>query len=193
MDMQFLGFKEHILPMLEENLLLDYYQLKSSEINQHWFHNPDGIHGILHIKRVLLHSIILSQMEGLDEKDRALLSYSALWHDIGRTYDGIDDAHGLKSLEKMKKLKIRQGFLNEELGILKYVIKNHCIYDHSALYNIQDEPIQDKARAIRLLKLFKDADGLDRVRINDLDIDYLRSDSAKKLVIVAKEVLREIK
>lgn len=193
MHKRFLGFKDDILPMLEENLLIDYYKTKASQINRNWFFKPDGIHGVLHTKRVLLHTIILSQMEDLDEKDRLLLSNTALWHDIGRTGDGVVNEHGLNSVEKMKILAIGQELLEEELSIIQYVIKNHCISDNTALDNIQKEPIQDKVRARRMLKLFKDADGLDRVRINDLAIDYLRTDSAKKLKNAAIEIFEEIK
>ena len=42
-------------------------------------------------------------------------------------------------------------------------------------------------RAIRLAKFFKDADGLDRVRINHLDPAYLRNSYSKDLVDFAYE------
>jgi hypothetical protein len=45
----------------------------------------------------------------------------------------------------------------------------------------------------RRLKLFKDSDGLDRVRINDLDVEYLRYPVSRELVSFAEYLLREIR
>ena len=46
----------------------------------------------------------------------------------------------------------------------------------------------DFERTKRLAKLFKDADGLDRVRINHLDPAYLRNDFSKDLVDFAYDL-----
>lgn len=46
----------------------------------------------------------------------------------------------------------------------------------------------DFARAKRLCNFFKDSDGLDRVRINHLDPNYLRNDFSKVLVDFAYEL-----
>ncbi|MHB8132284.1 MAG: hypothetical protein ACYDEX_25300 [Mobilitalea sp.] len=47
-------------------------------------------------------------------------------------------------------------------------------------------------RSIELLKIFKDCDNLDRVRLGDLDVRYLRNQYSAKLVSVADRLLREI-
>ena len=46
----------------------------------------------------------------------------------------------------------------------------------------------DFERTKRLAKYFKDSDGLDRVRINHLNPDYLRNDFSKDLVDLAYEL-----
>jgi hypothetical protein len=43
-----------------------------------------------------------------------------------------------------------------------------------------------------LYKIFKDADGLDRLRLNDLDVKQLRTLSAQKLLLVAQDLLEQI-
>lgn len=41
-----------------------------------------------------------------------------------------------------------------------------------------------------MLSYFKDADGLDRVRLGDLNVDYLRTDIAKKMPLIAQRLLK---
>ena len=45
------------------------------------------------------------------------------------------------------------------------------------------------------IKIIKDADALDRVRfgIRDLDINYLRTEEAKKMTLVAQQALASLK
>ena len=75
-----------------------------------------------------------------------------------------------------------------DLGILKAVIAAHSREDE-----IMDETLRefieesDFDRGKELAKYFKDADGLDRVRINHLDPAYLRNDFSRDLVDFAYE------
>ena len=75
-----------------------------------------------------------------------------------------------------------------DLAILKAVIAAHSREDE-----IMDETIREFVeesnfdRAKKLSKYFKDADGLDRVRINHLDPAYLRNEFSKGLVDFAYE------
>lgn len=72
-------------------------------------------------------------------------------------------------------------------------MKYHCIRDKEGLEAIQyEDAIQDKKRAINLLKRFKDCDGLDRVRLGDFDSKYLRTETGKRLEIVAVQLLMNI-
>ena len=49
----------------------------------------------------------------------------------------------------------------------------------------------DPEHLFKLYLVFKDADGLDRIRINDLDVKQLRTLSAHKLLLVARELLED--
>lgn len=157
-----------------------------------YFHNPHGIHGILHAKRVLLLSLALSHLHDLNRADTHILATASLYHDIGRTHDGTCYEHGRHSMQKAVKLGLIDGRVNEENEILRYVVVNHSINDQDT-ESVENYAVADRERAVRLMKLFKDSDGLDRVRIHDLDVSYLRYPVARELVSFAEYLLREIK
>jgi hypothetical protein len=68
-----------------------------------WFIGPDGfsaadtIHGLGHTRRVLIHALEIADALGIDGWEREAITCAALWHDIGRTEDGVDYCHGAKS------------------------------------------------------------------------------------------------
>ena len=63
------------------------------------------VHGLKHILRVLLLSLIYIHNAGdpLSEADRQILIYFSLLHDIGRTTDDRDDSHGEQSVALIRK------------------------------------------------------------------------------------------
>jgi len=75
-------------------------------VNPAWFVRPNGydasrtIHGVGHTSRVLVHALDLSDALDLSTWERDALGFAALWHDIGRTNDGVDYYHGAKSAGK---------------------------------------------------------------------------------------------
>lgn len=121
-----------------------------------------------------------------------ILMKSAVYHDIGRTHDHTCYVHGKDSVKKLYEINGFSNIDNEYNEILKYIIENHCINDETAFNNINKYKIQDKDRALFLLRIFKDADNLDRVRIKDLDIKYLREAESKKLPIIAMHILNGV-
>ena len=71
-----------------------------------------------------------------------------------------------------------------------FVIERHAISDRHAFdFESLKEPTKDEVSF--LLRYFKDADGLDRVRLGDLNVKYLRTDAARKMPIVAKRLLTD--
>ncbi len=146
------------------------------------FINPSGIHGIQHAEEVrVLTRLIIEDEETINEEEAKILEDAALYHDIGRIDDSKDNEHGKRSYQKIKDLNLVD-YLNTEKGeILKYLIENHCIEDEIAFQKVRGYDIKDSDKAILLLKALKDADALDRVRIGDLDINYLRLKKSKYL------------
>lgn len=155
------------------------------------FIEPEGIHGVPHAERVLLLALNISKFENYDKADINILIEAAKFHDIGRTHNGVCLVHGMLSNRKIEKYDLLKGFSSEEQNIAKYIIHNHCIDDKKTQDNINDFHIEDKERALRLLKVLKDSDGLDRVRIGDLDPNYLRTSSSKQLIDLAETLFRK--
>lgn len=151
---------------------------------------PKGIHGIKHAYRVYLliqklcDKIVVSQIERLQ------LEYCAFFHDIGRVNDFIDDTHGIRSYEKL----INYNFLGLDKfnnTLVQYIIENHCLNDEKAIYNLKHYEFYSTERAQFLLFLFKDADGLDRIRLGDFEKKYLRNTCAEELIDFAKKINNE--
>lgn len=174
--------------------LVEDYVLESKDIKRKYFSNPDGIHGVLHSKRVLLLAYIISLYQKLNYRDLQIILTAAKYHDIGRMNDKYDKKHGIKSFKKMQKLGlIYEEWDEEDINILQYIIENHCISDEEGIKKINEYQIQDRDRALLLYKILKDADGLDRVRLEDLDINYLRLPISKSLVMCAYEIYANLK
>jgi HD superfamily phosphodiesterase len=152
------------------------------------FHRPQGIHGINHTKRVLFLIELLAALENLAEPERDILSIAAVYHDIGRIHDGADRAHGYASFEKVERIGLVHMDDPEDYATVRYIIETHCINDHHALALVEDYALEEQERGKGLLKFFKDADGLDRVRINDLNPVMLRLDLSRALVELAEEL-----
>lgn len=157
------------------------------------------LHGFGHSSRVLLHAItngfLYKEEYKLRGVDIAILVVSAMLHDIGREHDEEDLLHGQLSVEKTERLGINYlGLQGEDMEITKFIMANHNIPDNLAMKNLKaSTTIRNKKRAKQLYNLFCDADGLDRVRLGDLDITYLRHDKTKLLVGYAEDVLRQFK
>lgn len=183
---------------LDENYSIYEYHRYVNAFDKNLFFNPDGIHGMMHMKRVLLHVLSLATEFQLDDVEQEILVAAALYHDIGRTHDGRDDFHGEKSWDKLNspnvlnQLNEQFEFYDEELHVLRFIIENHCLTDITVWEKLKstDFPGYSQEKVKELTEIFKDADGLDRVRLGDLNIDYLRTLEAKKRVIFAQNVLQ---
>lgn len=178
---------------LEEKGIIDRYHNYCAYIDADSYFNPKGCHGVLHVKRVLLLSLILSSYE-LDAESADIVAWAAVLHDIGRDHDGEDEEHGIQSWEKA----IEDGLVPEHLDeeqceTLRYVIEQHCKPDDEIYDNIKQYKITSQVYAWKMLKVFKDCDGLDRVRLGDLDTKYLRTKTAPMMILLASQFLKGIK
>ena len=152
------------------------------------------VHGLGHIYRVLLLSLIYyyNADDSLSPEDKNILIYFSLLHDIGRTNDWKDDSHGEKSLEKIKEKSIEIKGLNlteEGKAIASLAIRCHSISDTKGEEQIQSEMTEEHSRdrALKLYRICKDMDGLDRMRLGKrgLNTSQLRTAYAKSLVDTA--------
>lgn len=186
----------YVFEEIEKSLEMSGYKKIYTEhaekvLKQEWFLKPSKIHGIQHTQRVIYLSLTLAFLNKLGEDDRKILVYASMLHDIGRAHDGCCLEHGYRSFERANDLQILPAWEQEDMTILQFLIENHCIDDAKAWMNLNAIEIKDENRLKRLFEIFKDADGLDRVRIQDLDLQYLRNKHAAKLEMVAHLLLRE--
>jgi len=181
---------DDLLPMMHTQGLTGWYFHYAGQIQTDWFHNPQGIHALSHTKRVLLLSLILAHLEQLSGQDRDLICQAAIYHDIGRVTDGYDTGHGIASYRKMAGKGLLERVPAEEHETIRFIIEKHAVADKAALKQLSKYDLNDIEHTLKLYNIFKDADGLDRVRINDLNPDYLRSPSAHKLLLLAHQLYR---
>ncbi len=132
------------------------------EIDPSWFRDAQGIHGVPHAARVLTHAISIAEEVDLAPLEREAVLQATAWHDIGRTHDGWDWTHGMKSVNKMLDLELHEGHERELLDLSFFAMEYHAMWDH----------VGEKRAALRsasnsALRVLKDADGPDRVRIGD--------------------------
>lgn len=179
-----------MLPVLrEQGVLAQYAACREREGLAAFFARPRSIHGVDHAKRVLVHTLLLAAVCHVGPTERSWLAKAALYHDIGREDDGPDERHGMRSSAKARALDLFAAIEPADWELARFVINNHCIGDSQIVANLQHYDIADKDKAVRLLHLFKDADGLERVRIHDLDPAYLRTPYARKLPLLAWQLL----
>lgn len=139
-----------------------------------WFHDPKGIHGLGHVARVLVWGNRLAErLSGAGERiDLEVVRRAAQFHDVGRVDDGRDAEHGRRSAEWVQAhgATLAPDLTPEQLQRVVDCCQWHVARDH----DIQDMTVE--------LRCLKDADGLDRVRIHDLDPLYLRTLDARRYV-----------
>lgn len=137
------------------------------------FQSP--VHGIGHIERTILHGAMAAMDGCLSLRDTQLLLLACCYHDTGRLTDWMDDAHGRRSAFKLQELT---GLAGEELAMVMAAVEAHSVRDDRMEEILADYEYSDRERGRRLALMLKDSDGLDRVRISDLDTSFLRCPAA---------------
>lgn len=133
------------------------------------------IHGLGHIERTLCHGGMCAMDEQLNEADTSLLLDACSYHDIGRSRDTLDFEHGSVAARFIGLVTGRTG---EDLLILKTAVEAHSRKEQELQGILEKYHPADMARAKNIAQLLKDADGLDRVRICDLNTKFLRRESS---------------
>lgn len=151
------------------------YEEYLNRIKEEHYREPHGIHGISHVKRVLVLAEKIASHYQLSEREEKILALAVCYHDIGRVHNEWDVTHGLLSSRKVDELQLldSEGLTPEEENLVLNLITTHSL-DDSAFEGSDNE--------VLLHDILKDADGLDRVRIFDLDPRYLRLPESVELV-----------
>lgn len=143
------------------------------------------MHGLGHIERTILQGSFCAMDQTLSEEDTRLLLAACSYHDVGRVNDWVDDLHGHRSAQVLDRLT---PFRGEALLLIQGAVDAHSRRDSVLEATLDHYGAADRPRAIRLAKLLKDADGLDRARLGDLDPRYLRFDTSRLRVKLAEAV-----
>ncbi|HEY7315567.1 MAG TPA: hypothetical protein VH643_39930 [Gemmataceae bacterium] len=135
----------------------------------HWFwmQPPSHLHGRGHTTRVMVWAAVLTRGTEWFEP----VVWAAACHDLRRQDDGADPEHGFRAGAWVR-TRLQQ-MLPEPPADLE-LIANACDWHVCPDRRSQwDHPT---------LWLLKDADGLDRVRLGDLDKRFLRHEEARRRV-----------
>jgi uncharacterized protein len=149
------------------------------------FLHASFIHGPSHVGRVMIHALRLVETTGFVAEAPRLWAAVYL-HDIARHGDGWERDHGPRAALRLRSLPHvldrfqRAGVVESDLPAIREAVARH-----SRAEAMPGEP------HVCLIQLLKDADGLDRVRINDLDPAYLRTPAAKSMVDFASQLYEE--
>lgn len=195
--MVFDSFIEHMKAVFKDNEIINnelenlddeyvkVYANIMNDFNKDLLYVSD-LHGINHNIRTSIFTLIIASSEKLPFNDFTLALEAAKYHDTGRMNDVEDYYHGRRSSEVISFL--REKYSEEDLSYLKAIVEAHSIPDMEKDKMIDKYQLQDKERYYRLLNVLKDSDGLDRVRIHDLNPSYLRTKKAKELFNFANEL-----
>ncbi|CAA9547656.1 MAG: hypothetical protein AVDCRST_MAG19-508 [uncultured Thermomicrobiales bacterium] len=156
--------------------------LRSYLPDESWFRfRPRGIHGAPHTTRVLVWAdAIANAVAGPGALRLEELRWAASVHDVGRVNDGTDQGHGTRSAEwvAMNLAETRPQTTGLDLAFVAELCRWHEIPDPKI------------GRLSLELLILKDADGLDRARLGDLDPRRLRLARSLGLVAAAEELER---
>ena len=158
----------------------------------------DNIHGLSHNERVAILAMFIAIKEGLADEDLKIVLKSAIYHDIGRKTN--EKNHGKASADLLLEHKdeIAPEFDAVDLNVVRFLCESHTIDDREK--SVLDKNMLEKyslvesPTLVKMTKILKDADALDRVRLTrfgKIDTDYLRTDSAKEMVQIAKDLFTE--
>ena len=156
--------------------------LRKFEPKRDWLKHPSYDHGVGHLTRVFILQELICDL--LDQRgvsiDREAVRYAAMAHDVGRINDFEDPGHGMNSAKWMKD-NLTNILTPETLDTATYIVHWHSLSDSEA-------PVMTTE-----LKVLKDADGLDRVRLGDMNESYLRLDVSKSLIGTAQKLFEASK
>jgi hypothetical protein len=150
------------------------------------FTHRSTLHGQSHVSRVMVHAFRLIGATGWVE-EAARLWAAVFLHDIARTHDGVCHRHGGDALKKFESLPhVRELFARGGVREHDYPLIYTAVVHHSL-----PKELDRTHPHWRLTSLLKDADGLDRVRLGDLDPRYLRNPESREMVDFAEALFSQ--
>ena len=188
LNLKGLDFLKEVLPKIAPM----YHKYKET-LEDLEFHQESSIHGVEHSARVLLMCLIIAEELNLSMGDRRILATAAIYHDTKRTHDWVEPAHGRASKDYY-----HSDVTNPD-PLVEFLCEYHCLPDEEGYQEIRNNRKlnKNKDKSTRLFNVFKDADGLERVRLGDIrremDMNQYRLPITKELTLVARINLEQVK
>ena len=157
------------------------------------YEQESSIHGVEHSARVLLLCLIMAEELGLSMADKKILATAAIYHDTKRTHDWVEPEHGNAAMAYY-----HYDVTNPD-PLVEFLCEYHCLPDDVGYQEIRNnrQLSKNKEKSMRLFKVFKDADGLERVRLGnirrEMDLKQYRLPVTKGLTLVARLCLENVK
>ncbi|MCM1076056.1 MAG: hypothetical protein NC411_01690 [Bacteroides sp.] len=179
------------LPQVAVNMFLKWGQFMYDNVR---FNMPDSpLHAKSHCERVLLHALAIGVGElGIEDSESLeILAHASVFHDTRRLDEYLDTGHGARAAvyytEFCRDNSDKISYHPEAAYLMRY----HDIDDGKGIEAIRRAFPDDSARVEKLYAIFKDADALDRCRLGrwGLDVKYLRTATARKLVKTAESLV----
>ena len=171
----------------------EYYQLllKAYDTLQRGILFRSREHGIDHIERTMLLGAVIAMQQGFTGHETEQLLYACSYHDIGRIDEARDPRHGKRSANRLpepRNLEITE----DEMRCIRATIATHSANDDMIESFMEEYEVPEDCVpwCRRLCKALKDADNLDRVRIDSLNIRYLRFPESRETESDAWEIFR---
>lgn len=183
---------EELINSLQEGVRKDFRHWREFMYKRLRFNIAKSkIHAHAHCERVLLHSLILGHaLMPDDSRGRLALALASVFHDTRRLNDYLDTGHGARAAVYYKNFCAK----NPDVPYLPeaaYAMRYHDLNDRLGIETIRHDLGENAPRGLKVYKLFKDSDALDRWRLghNGLDVRFLRSDMARQMVGFAKDLV----
>lgn len=154
-----------------------------------------ALHGENHWGRVLALGQVIGAREGFAPGDLDALAAAAAFHDTRRHDAFLDHGHGDRAADYYRAYCAETGLPFDERAFLaiKWHDRDDAAGEATAGTWDAAHPVPEGCRATaqELLRAFKDADGLDRVRMGSwaLDAKYLRTEAARSMTGLAHDLL----
>ena len=144
-----------------------------------------NIHTRMHEEHVLLFSLLMAEGAALTEEEKDVLGAAAVFHDTRRQNDRYDVGHGRRAAQYYKQFCEQNGLIADYR--VDFLLSYHDQPDEPGLAFLKEN---DFPGLKSLYDIFKDADGVDRVRLgpNALDCNRLRTKKSLTLVPLAKHL-----
>lgn len=150
----------------------------------------DPVHTRNHASRVLMHALIMSYWMNLTERDIDAVAMASIFHDTRRKDNSFDVGHGARAAEYYKAYTSPFSHAPAHIVFDGRAAEAMAWHDHDDIDGLPH--VSMFPGGINIYCILKDADALDRFRLNintGLDKRYLRTDISHGLISFARKLV----